>query len=192
MTSSPAAGLPSPGATRSSGRSNALAGRFANVLQTQDWHPAEHISFASIPAASPSTASSSPMAARCCGPTTASSAAVAPISPRHAATAAVQAVIRKGFRPGIDSYSAFRENDHATPTGLAGYLRERGLPGCSCAASPPISASPGPAEDAIAAGFEAVIIEMPPAPSTPTALWPRRGRDMNAAGVGRVQVGDLI
>ena len=39
----------------------------------------------------------------------------------------VQAVIRKGFRTGIDSYSAFRENDHATPTGLAGYLRERGL-----------------------------------------------------------------
>ena len=36
-------------------------------------------------------------------------------------------MVRKGFRPAIDSYSAFLENDRATPTGLAGYLRERGL-----------------------------------------------------------------
>ena len=36
-------------------------------------------------------------------------------------------VLRKGYRPNIDTYSAFLENDHFTPTGLAGYLRERGL-----------------------------------------------------------------
>ena len=48
-------------------------------------------------------------------------------STRHSTWTKAELVIRKGFRPAIDSYSAFFENDHATPTGLAGYLRERGI-----------------------------------------------------------------
>lgn len=107
---------------------NALAARFEHVVLTQDWHPAGHISFASSHADG-----------------TVYGQTEAPYGPQtlwpehclqhtpgagfHPALEVPHAelILRKGFRREIDSYSAFLENDHATPTGLAGYLRERGL-----------------------------------------------------------------
>jgi nicotinamidase/pyrazinamidase len=68
-------------------------------------------------------------------------------------------ILRKGFRPEIDSYSAFFENDRKTPTGLAGYLRERGFTRvflCGLAFDYCVRYS---AEDARRIGFEAVVIE---------------------------------
>lgn len=107
---------------------NRLAQRFDHVALTQDWHPSGHNSFAtSHSGAAPF--SSTTMAY---GPQTlwpdhciqgTSGAAFHP----KLATDKAELVIRKGFRPAIDSYSAFFENDRATPTGLAGYLRERGF-----------------------------------------------------------------
>ena len=67
-------------------------------------------------------------------------------------------VLRKGFRPEVDSYSAFFENDRATATGLAGYLRERGLTRCIFAGLALDFCVRYSAEDAIAEGFEAVVI----------------------------------
>ena len=67
-------------------------------------------------------------------------------------------VIRKGYHPGIDSYSAFRENDRKTPTGLAGYLRERGFTRatlCGLATDFCVFFS---ARDAREAGFEAAVV----------------------------------
>lgn len=70
-----------------------------------------------------------------------------------------QLVLRKGYRPEIDSYSAFFENDRTTPTGLAGYLRERGLRRvyvCGLALDFCVRYS---AEDARRCGFEIVVVE---------------------------------
>jgi nicotinamidase/pyrazinamidase len=107
---------------------NRLAQRFDHVVLTQDWHPPGHSSFAT------SHAGSAPFETieMSYGPQT--------LWPDHCVqgtpgaafhpqlmTEKAELVIRKGFRPAIDSYSAFFENDRTTPTGLSGYLRERGL-----------------------------------------------------------------
>lgn len=107
---------------------NRLIDAQPHVILTQDWHPAGHSSFAS------SHAGAAPFGSidLAYGPQT--------LWPDHCvqgtrgaefhaglAWTKAELVIRKGFRPAIDSYSAFFENDRKTPTGLAGYLRERGL-----------------------------------------------------------------
>lgn len=107
---------------------NALGARFENVVLTQDWHTPGHVSFAS------SHAGKAPFETIAlgygtqvlwpdhCVQGTEGAALSAGLVLPHA-----QLVIRKGFHAAIDSYSAFFEADHATPTGLTGYLRERGL-----------------------------------------------------------------
>ena len=107
---------------------NRLAQRFDHVVLTQDWHPPGHSSFAT------SHAGSAPFetVAMPYGPQTlwpdhcVQGTAGAAFHPRLM-TEKAELVIRKGFRAKIDSYSAFFENDRTTPTGLSGYLRERGL-----------------------------------------------------------------
>ena len=107
---------------------NALAARFDAVILTQDWHPAGHISFASAhPGAEPYSAIDAPYGPQALWPDhCVQNTAGAAFHPARAVPHA-ELILRKGFRADIDSYSAFLENDHFTPTGLAGYLRERGL-----------------------------------------------------------------
>jgi nicotinamidase/pyrazinamidase len=107
---------------------NALAARFPHVILTQDWHPLGHISFASShPGKRPfdtievSYGIQHLWPDHCVQGTTG-----AQLDPRLQIPQA-ELILRKGFRRDIDSYSAFLEDDHTTPTGLAGYLRERGL-----------------------------------------------------------------
>jgi len=104
------------------------APRFAHIVLTQDWHPASHTSFAaSHPGKKPFES-----IVLAYGPQT--------LWPPHCVQGTpgadfhpglylpqAELIIRKGFRPQVDSYSVFFENDRTTPTGLAGYLRERGL-----------------------------------------------------------------
>lgn len=107
---------------------NALAARFDHVLLTQDWHPPQHISFASTHAnAKPYEHIEAPYGPQTLWPV--HCLQHTPGAALHPALAIPHAelILRKGFRRHIDSYSAFLENDHRTPTGLAGYLRERGL-----------------------------------------------------------------
>ncbi len=107
---------------------NRLAARFRHVVLTQDWHPAGHFSFASShPGRKPFDtipASYGPQVLwpDHCVQGTPGAAFHPALDVPHAAL-----VVRKGMEPSIDSYSAFYENDHRTPTGLTGYLRERGL-----------------------------------------------------------------
>jgi nicotinamidase/pyrazinamidase len=107
---------------------NALAARFDHVLLTQDWHPTGHISFATThPGTQPYSVIQAPYGQQTlwsehCLQNTPGAALHPALDIPHA-----ELILRKGFRPHIDSYSAFLENDHATPTGLAGYLREREL-----------------------------------------------------------------
>jgi nicotinamidase/pyrazinamidase len=107
---------------------NAIADRFPHVILTQDWHPLGHISFASShPDKRPfdtievSYGTQHLWPDHCIQDTPG-----AEIDPRVQIPQA-ELILRKGFRPDIDSYSAFLEDDHTTPTGLAAYLRERNL-----------------------------------------------------------------
>ena len=107
---------------------NRLAREFAHVILTQDWHPPRHSSFAgSHPGRAPFATIEAPYGTQIlwpehCVQDTAGAAFHPALAVPHA-----ELVLRKGFRPALDSYSAFRENDRRTPTGLAGYLRERGF-----------------------------------------------------------------
>lgn len=105
-----------------------LSRRFAHVILTQDWHPEDHLSFASShPGAKPFATVDLPYGPQILWPDhcvqNEPGAAFHPeLKVDHC-----ELIIRKGFHRDIDSYSAFFENDRSTPTGLAGYLRERGL-----------------------------------------------------------------
>lgn len=107
---------------------NELATRFCNVVLTQDWHPRGHLSFASAhPGKHPFETIIAPYGPQVlwpdhCVQDTPGAAFHGGLQIPHAGL-----VLRKGMEPAIDSYSAFYENDRTTPTGLVGYLRERGL-----------------------------------------------------------------
>jgi nicotinamidase/pyrazinamidase len=107
---------------------NRLARRFAHVILTQDWHPPGHALFASAhPGRQPFETIEMAYGAQTLWPDhcvqgTAGAAFHPALDIPHA-----ELILRKGFRAAIDSYSAFRENDRTTPTGLAFYLRERGF-----------------------------------------------------------------
>jgi nicotinamidase/pyrazinamidase len=107
---------------------NRLAAQFAHVVLTQDWHPPGHASFASShPGKQPFETIEAVYGQQVLWPDhcvqgTEGAAFHPGLAVRHA-----ELVLRKGFRREIDSYSAFRENDRRTPTGLAAYLRERGF-----------------------------------------------------------------
>jgi nicotinamidase/pyrazinamidase len=107
---------------------NRLMGRFAHVALTQDWHPSGHSSFAtSHPGSASFDVISMPYGQQTLWPDHCVQGTPGAAFHPQLATDRAELVIRKGFRLGIDSYSAFFENDRHTPTGLAGYLRERGL-----------------------------------------------------------------
>ena len=99
-----------------------------HVVLTQDWHPAGHSSFASShPGAQPFSTIEMPYGQQTLWPDHCIQGSLGSDFHSGLAWTKAELVIRKGFRPDIDSYSAFFENDRTTPTGLAGYLRERGI-----------------------------------------------------------------
>ena len=107
---------------------NRLAERFQHVALTQDWHPSSHSSFASShPGSAPFDSVSMPYGEQTLWPDHCVQGTPGAAFHPQLVTERAELVIRKGFRHEIDSYSAFYENDRRTPTGLTGYLRERGL-----------------------------------------------------------------
>ena len=107
---------------------NRLARDFAHVILTQDWHPAGHASFASAhPGRTPLETIELAYGSQTLWPDHCVQGTPGAAFHPGIEIPQVELVIRKGYRSGIDSYSAFRENDRRTPTGLASYLRERGL-----------------------------------------------------------------
>ncbi|WGW04333.1 bifunctional nicotinamidase/pyrazinamidase [Tropicibacter oceani] len=107
---------------------NALMTQFEAVILTQDWHPAGHSSFASQhQGAAPFSVTQMPYGAQVLWPDHCVQGSPGAGFHMELETDRADLIIRKGFRPEIDSYSAFFENDHKTPTGLEGYLRTRGI-----------------------------------------------------------------
>lgn len=172
---------------------NAIAKKFQYVVMTQDWHTADHISFAS------QHAGKKPFEAmklgygnqvlwpdHCVQGT--DGAAFAPgLDIPHA-----QLVIRKGYHKDVDSYSAFLEADKKTHTGLAGYLKERGIKRCFLAGLATDFCVAWSAMDARTAGFQAVVIEdasrgINLGGTGLDAAW----KKMAKKGVKRIQASDL-
>lgn len=139
---------------------NRLAARFHNVVLTQDWHPRGHLSFASShPGKRPYdtiTAYYGPQVLwpDHCVQGTPGAEFHAALNVPHAAL-----ILRKGFHSAIDSYSTFYENDRKTPTGLVGYLRERGLTRLFLAGLAFDFCVRYSAEDARREGFDVFVIE---------------------------------
>ncbi|MDQ2066511.1 bifunctional nicotinamidase/pyrazinamidase [Xinfangfangia sp. CPCC 101601] len=139
---------------------NGLMGQFQNVVFTQDWHPSDHLSFAdNHQGAAPFTLTEMPY-----GPQV--------LWPRHCVIGSkgadfhpdlnegpAQMVIRKGFRTGIDSYSAFFENDRSTVTGLDGYLKARGITSVTLVGLALDYCVAYSALDAAALGYKVTVLE---------------------------------
>lgn len=139
---------------------NRLAHGFRHVVMTQDWHPAGHSSFASShPGRAPFSMvdmlyGSQTLWPDHCVQGTEGAAFHKGLDIPHA-----ELVIRKGFRKEVDSYSAFFENDHRTPTGLGGYLKERGFEKVVCVGLAFDFCVRYSAEDARNLGFDTEVIE---------------------------------
>jgi len=139
---------------------NRLGLLFTNVVLTQDWHPSDHQSFASQhPGRTPYQQITMPYGPQVLWPDhcvqgTRGAAFHSSLDIPHAAL-----VLRKGIHRDIDSYSAFYENDRRTPTGLAGYLRERGLKRSFIAGLAFDFCVRYSAEDAHDQGFSVVVID---------------------------------
>ena len=107
---------------------NSLGAQFDHVILTQDWHPAGHSSFASAhPEKRPYDTIEMPYGEQILWPDHCIQGSDGAEFHPELNINKAELIIRKGFRKAIDSYSAFFENDHETPTGLTGYLRERGI-----------------------------------------------------------------
>ncbi|MEO3413450.1 bifunctional nicotinamidase/pyrazinamidase [Roseovarius sp. CAU 1744] len=107
---------------------NALTGDFDAVVLTQDWHPAGHSSFASShDGLEPFGTVEMPYGPQVLWPDHCVQGSSGAAFHPKLNTDAADMIVRKGYNPAIDSYSAFFENDHETPTGLHGYLQTRGI-----------------------------------------------------------------
>ena len=137
---------------------NQLVHDFEHVILTQDWHPAQHSSFASThPGKDAFESVTMPYGPQTLWPDHCVQGSGGAAFHPHFNRTKAQLIIRKGFRTEIDSYSAFFENDHKTPTGLAGYLRERGIEAitlCGLATDFCVAYS---ALDAMSEGFDTTI-----------------------------------
>ena len=141
-------------------RINGLMGEFATVVLTQDWHPADHASFAANhPGAAPFSLTEMPYGAQVLWPTHCVQGTNGADFHPDLRTGPAQLIIRKGFRAGIDSYSAFFENDRTTATGLEGYLKNRGVTSVTLVGLATDYCVAYSALDAARLGFNATVLE---------------------------------
>ena len=156
----PGGALAVPGGGEVATIASRLGSRFANVVLTQDWHPADHKSFASAhEGKAPFEMTAMPYGDQVLWPDHCIQGSHgAEFRLTDATLQKAQIVIRKGFRPEVDSYSAFLENDQTTPTGLAGYMKERGLTRAVFAGLALDFCVGFSAIDAVKLGFEAVVV----------------------------------
>lgn len=171
---------------------NRLGARFRNVVITQDWHPAEHISFASSHAGrDPFDSITLPYGPQTLWPDhciqgTRGAELHADLDLAHA-----QLILRKGCNAGIDSYSAFVEADRTTQTGLAGYLKERGIDSLFVAGLALDFCVAWSALDARAAGFNTWVIADACKAIDLGGSLDKAWRDFQAAGVVRIDSAEL-
>ena len=163
---------------------NALMGQFQTVVLTQDWHPADHSSFAANHAGGAAFSTvQMPYGAQTLWPShCVQGTKGAEFHPALRSDLA-QLVLRKGFRAGIDSYSALFENDKTTPTGLDGYLRARGVTGLTLVGLATDYCVAFSALDAVAKGFDVTVLQSACRAIDLDGSLARQKQAMAAAGV---------
>ncbi len=171
---------------------NRIAPAFQHVVLTQDWHTPGHISFASShPGKKPFETVQLPYGTQVLWPDhcvqgTADSDLHPELRIPHA-----ELIIRKGYRQSVDSYSGFLEADRKTPTGLTGYLRERGLKRVYLVGLATDFCVAWSALDARKAGFEATVIEDATRGIDAGGSLAKAWQDMTGAGVKRIKSADI-
>jgi nicotinamidase/pyrazinamidase len=152
--------LPVPGGEEVVPVVHRIAEAFQHVILTQDWHPRDHHSFASHhPGRQPFDTVETSHGPQVLWPDHCVEGSDGAAFHPHLQPDNTELILRKGFRPDIDSYSAFLENDHRTRTGLAAYLRERELNRIFLSGLAYDYCVRYSAIDGRAAGFEAYVIE---------------------------------
>lgn len=172
---------------------NRIAGAFQNVVLTQDWHPAGHVSFASrYPGRKPLESTQVAYGNQVLWPDHCvqgtQDAAIAP----DLRVPQAELIIRKGFHRDVDSYSAFREADHKTSTGLEGYLNERGIRRLFISGLATDFCVAQTALDARKTGFATYVIEDACRGVDFNGSLAKAWKAMAAAGVRRIQSTDLL
>lgn len=172
---------------------NELIEHFDHVLLTQDWHPAGHLSFASAhPGKQPYDTVELDYGTQILWPDHCiQGTAGAAFHPTLRLDKA-ELILRKGFRRAIDSYSAFFENDQQTPTGLAGYLRERGIDTLYLAGLAADFCVKWSALDGRAQGFQVYVVEDAVRGIDTQGSLERAWAEMRRAGVRVVSMDDLL
>jgi nicotinamidase/pyrazinamidase len=167
---------------------NRLAARFDNVVLTQDWHPRGHASFASShPGKKPFETLELAYGKQVLWPDHCVQGTLGAAFHSNLNTENAQLVVRKGHHRGVDSYSGFLEADRSTTTGLAGYLKEKGLRElfvCGLATDFCVAWT---ALDARATGFEVAVIEDACRAIDLEGSLERAWADLRAAGVHRTK-----
>jgi nicotinamidase/pyrazinamidase len=137
-----------------------IAPTFSHVILTQDWHPADHHSFASNhQGRNPFETKETDHGHQVLWPDHCVQGSLGAAFHPHLQLDNTELILRKGFRKTIDSYSAFTENDRLTPTGLTGYLRERGLGRIFLTGLAYDFCVRHSAVDGVRAGFETYVVE---------------------------------
>ncbi len=171
---------------------NRIAPAFATVVMTQDWHTPGHVSFASAhPGKKPFDAIDLPYGTQVLWPDHCVQGTDDAKLREDLDVSKAQLIIRKGYHREMDSYSAFAEADHATATGLGGYLDQRGIRSVFLAGLATDYCVAWTAIDARKAGFDTYVIEDAcraiDLNGSLAAAWKR----MAASGVKRIQSGDI-
>lgn len=171
---------------------NALGRRFETVILTQDWHPAGHSSFASShPGKKPFELIRMPYGPQVLWPDHCIQGTKGAEFRSDLDLPMAQTIIRKGYRPQIDSYSGFVEADRRTPTGLGGYLKERGVARAVVVGLATDFCVSWTAQDAAKAGLETLVVEEACRAIDLDGSLAKAWADMTASGVRRTNAAAL-
>ncbi|MGK7346409.1 MAG: bifunctional nicotinamidase/pyrazinamidase [Candidatus Nitrospinota bacterium M3_3B_026] len=171
---------------------NRLSRLFPHVVITQDWHPAGHLSFASShEGKKPFDTVEMPYGEQVLWPDHCVQGAEGARLHEELDVTRAELIIRKGYHAELDSYSAFFENDHKTPTGLAGYLRERELSRLFLAGLATDFCVKYTALDARRLGFDVYVMEDACRGIDMEGSVDQAWREMEEAGVLRIKEADV-
>jgi nicotinamidase/pyrazinamidase len=172
---------------------NRLAPAFEHVVLTQDWHTPGHVSFASShPGKKPFETTSLPYGTQVLWPDHCVQGTQGAELHKDLRIPHAELIIRKGYRKHMDSYSAFYEADGKTPTGLAGYIKERGLTTVFLVGLATDFCVFWSAMDARKAGLNALVIEDATRGIDAGGSMGKAWQEMLGAGVKRIQSADIV
>ena len=171
---------------------NKLSAAFSNIVVTQDWHTAGHASFASTHSGKkPFETTTLKYGTQVLWPDHCVQGTEDAALHKDLKLPTAQLVIRKGYNKGVDSYSAFQEADRKTVTGLAGYLKARGIKTVFVTGLATDFCVGWTAMDARAAGFEVFVVEDACRAIDLNGSLAAAWKQMKAKGVKRIQSGDI-